>query len=168
MSSTCADFSHVNINRSGKPVEQAILNPSSAQQEFYAQAFGVRAKVLIPGLNQFKKNQLIHRADLHLPIQFQLGSVYKPGQSISVATKKTALDQGYINTGVVGVFDQAKKEFKADIKTYIQRVINGDLENTGLILSPRFFVNSSERIIFNGPQTINKAKPYLVITYTTF
>jgi hypothetical protein len=168
MNSTCADFSHVNINRNGSAVEQVINNPSQGLQEFYAQAFGVRAKVVIPGLNQFTENQLIHRAEIHLPIQFQLGSKYKPGSTVSFATKKTAASQGYINTGVLGVYSESKKEFSADLKSYVQAVINKDIENTGLIVSPRFFVNSAERIIFNGPNTINKMRPKIIITYTDF
>ena len=168
MNSTCADFSHVNINRNGSAVEQVINNPSQGLQEFYAQAFGVRAKVVIPGLNQFTENQLIHRAEIHLPIQFQLGSKYKPGSTVSFATKKTAVSQGYINTGVLGVYSESKKEFSADLKSYVQAVINKDIENTGLIVSPRFFVNSAERIIFNGPNTINKMRPKIIITYTDF
>ena len=168
MNSTCADFSHVNINRNGSAVEQVINNPSQGLQEFYAQAFGVRAKVVIPGLNQFTENQLIHRAEIHLPIQFQLGSKYKPGSTVSFATKKTAVSQGYINTGVLGVYSESKKEFSADLKSYVQAVINKDIDNTGLIVSPRFFVNSAERIIFNGPNTINKMRPKIIITYTDF
>jgi hypothetical protein len=168
MNSTCADFSHVNVNRSGSAVEQVINNPSQGLQEFYAQAFGVRAKVVIPGLNQFTENQLIHRAEIHLPIQFQLGSKYKPGSNVTFATKKTAASQGYINTGVLGAYSESKKEFSADLKSYVQAVINEDIENTGLIVSPRFFVNSSERIIFNGPNTINKMRPKIIITYTDF
>jgi hypothetical protein len=168
MNSTCADFSHVAVNRNGSAVEQVINNPSQGLKEFYAQAFGVRAKVVIPGLNQFTENQLIHRAEIHLPIQYQLGSKYKPGSSISFATKKTATAQGYINTGVLGVYSESKKEFSADLKSYVQAVINEDIENTGLIVSPRFFVNSAERIIFNGQNTINKMRPKIIITYTDF
>ena len=168
MNSTCADFSHVDVNRSGSAVEQVINNPSLGLQEFYAQAFGVRAKVVIPGLNQFTENQLIHRAEIHLPIQYQLGSKYKPGSNVTFATKKTAASQGYINTGVLGAYSESKKEYAADLKSYVQAVINQDIENTGLIVSPRFFVNSSERIIFNGPNTINKMRPKIIITYTDF
>jgi hypothetical protein len=29
-------------------------------------------------------------------------------------------------------------------------------------------VNSAERIIFNGPNTINKMRPKIIITYTDF
>ena len=168
MNSTCADFSHVAVNRAGTAVEQVINNPSLGLQEFYAQAFGVRARIVIPGLNQFTSNQLIHRAEIHLPVQFQFGSKYKPGANVTFATKKTAASNGYINTGVLGAYSESKKEFSADVKQYVQAVINHDIENTGLIVSPRYFINSAERIIFNGPNTINKMRPKIIITYTDF
>jgi hypothetical protein len=50
----------------------------------------------------------------------------------------------------------------------MQAVLKGTIENTGLIVSPRFFINSAERIIFNGKNTSNKKKPQLIVTYTTF
>jgi len=168
MNSTCADFSHVAVNRTGTAVEQVINNPSLGLQEFYAQAFGVRARIVIPGLNQFTSNQLIHRAEIYLPVQFQFGSKYKPGANVTFATKKTAVSNGYINTGVLGAYSESKKEFSADVKQYVQAVINHDIENTGLIVSPRYFINSAERIIFNGPNTINKMRPKIIITYTDF
>jgi hypothetical protein len=158
----------VDINRSNTPVEAVNNNPSVGMNEFYAQAFGVRAKIVVPGLNKFAKNQLIHRAEIHLPIQYQLGNKYKPGATVTFATKKTAASQGYINTGVTGAYAETKKEFTADLKQYVQAVINEDIENTGLIVSPRFFVNSAERIIFNGQNTINKMRPKIIITYTNF
>jgi len=168
MNATCADFSHVDITRTGTQVEAVANNPSEGMKTFYAQALGVRAKVVIPGLHQFTPNKLIHRAEIHLPIQYQQGNKYKPGASVTFATKKTSMSQGYINTGVLGVYSESKKEFTADLKQYIQAVINKDIENTGLFVSPLFFVNSAERIIFNGQNTINKMRPRIIITYTDF
>lgn len=168
MNSICADFSHVDINRNNTPVENLSNNSASGLKEFYAQAFGVRAKVVVPGLSQFTKNQLIHRADLRLPIQYQFGNKYKPGSTVTLATKKTATAKGYINTGVTALYSESRKEFSADVKQYVQAVINQDIENTGLIVSPQFFINSAERIIFNGQNTINKMRPKIIITYTDF
>ena len=168
MNSICADFSHVDINRANTPVETVNNNTSAGMKEFYAQAFGVRAKIVVPGLEKFTKNQLIHRAEIHLPIQYQLGNKYKPGALVTFATKKTAASQGYINTGVTGAYSETQKEFSADLKQYVQAVINKDIENTGLIVSPRYFINSAERIIFNGQNTLNKMRPKIIITYTNF
>ena len=119
-------------------------------------------------MNNLKKNQLIHRANLHLPIQFQSNYRYKPGLNISVATRIKEAVQTYTNLGVLGSYDDYTKEFSVDLKQYTQAIINKDIENTGIILSPRYFINSAERIVFNGKNTINKAKPRLVVTYTTY
>jgi hypothetical protein len=168
MNSICADFSHVDVNRNGSPVNNAINNSSQGMQEFYAQAFGVRAKVIIPGLNQFTKNQLIHRAEIHLPVQYSSGNKFKPGASVTFATKKSINALTYLNTGVLGAYSETNKEFSADVKQYAQAVINQDIENTGLYVSPLFFINSAERIIFNGQNTLNKKRPKIIITYTHF
>ena len=87
-------------------------------------------------------------------------------------------EQGYIGAGfdinqdlsnsLPEDWKEFNKEFKVDIKQYVQAIINKDIENTGLILSPRFFINSSERIVFNGKNTNNKFAPRLVVTYTTY
>jgi hypothetical protein len=168
INTSCADFTHVEKDITGKPLEQLLQNESLGNIEFYAQAFNFRALVKIPGLNNLKKNQLIHRANLHLPIQFQSNYRYKPGLNISVATRIKEAVQTYTNLGVLGSYDDYTKEFSVDLKQYTQAIINKDIENTGIILSPRYFINSAERIVFNGKNTINKAKPRLVVTYTTY
>jgi lysophospholipase L1-like esterase len=68
--------------------------------------------------------------------------------------------------GIFGDFDNAKKQFKLNVKNYIQAIANGNIENNGLVISPRFFINSAERIVFNGKNTINKYQPKLILTYT--
>jgi len=168
INTSCADFTHVEKDITGKPLEQLLQNESLGNIEFYAQAFNFRALVKIPGLNNLKKNQLIHRANLHLPIQFQSNYRYKPGLNISVATRIKESVQTYTNLGVLGSYDDYTKEYSVDLKQYTQAIINKDIENTGIILSPRYFINSAERIVFNGKNTINKAKPRLVVTYTTY
>jgi len=168
INTSCADFTHVEKDITGKPLEQLLQNESLGNIEFYAQAFNFRALVKIPGLNNLKKNQLIHRANLHLPIQFQSNYRYKPGLNISVATRIKEAVQTYTNLGVLGSYDDYTKEYSVDLKQYTQAIINKDIENTGIILSPRYFINSAERIVFNGKNTINKAKPRLVVTYTTY
>jgi hypothetical protein len=68
----------------------------------------------------------------------------------------------------LGEYNDLKKMFSVDIRDYAQSIVAGDLENTGLVISPRFFINSAERIVFNGLNTTNKVKPKLILTYTTY
>ena len=168
INSSCADFIHIDKDYSGTPIDQILQDSTMGNTAFYAQAFNLRAIVKIPGLSALSKNKIIHRAELHLPIQFQSFYRYKPGVNISVATRIKESETAYTSLGVLGTLDDFNKEFKIDLKQYVQAILNQDIENTGLILSPRYFINSSERIIFNGKNTNNKFAPRLVVTYTTY
>jgi hypothetical protein len=168
INSSCADFTHIDKDYTGTPIDQILQDSTLGNKAFYAQAFNLRAVVKIPGLSALSKNKIIHRAELHLPIQFQSFNRYKPGVNISVATRIKESETAYTSLGVLGTLDDFNKEFKIDLKQYVQAILNQDIENTGLILSPRYFINSSERIIFNGKNTNNKFAPRLVVTYTTY
>ena len=136
--------------------------------EFYAQAFKHRAVVKIPSIQELPSNIIVHRANLTLPIQFQTGYRFKPGSFLSVSTKIKASDNNLTALPSLGEYLDSKKHFNVDLKDYVQAVHNGDIENTGVYLSPRFFINSAERVVFNGKNSTNKKKPQLVITYSTF
>lgn len=161
----CADFNHVDINNSGKPVQTVINDTVTGQKEFYAQAFKTRAVVNIPGLKGLPSKAIIHKAELVLPVQYQTGAKYFPGYDLSVSTRIDGILGGI---GVFGIFDNYYKQYTVDVRNYIQALVSGEISTTELILSPRFFINSADRIIFNGQSTINKKKPVLVITYTEF
>lgn len=163
---SCADFTHVEIQNAGTPIQHVIQDNSKGNVEFYAQAFNHRAVIQIPGLKNLPDNVVVHRADLELPIQYQSGYRYPPGSGVSVATKILKSDKSYTSLGIFGDFDNAKKQFKLNVKNYIQAIANGNIENNGLVISPRFFINSAERIVFNGKNTINKYQPKLILTYT--
>jgi hypothetical protein len=167
LNASCADFTHVSINSSSN-LTSVVLNNELGKNEFYAQAFKHRAIVKIPGLANLPKNTVIHRAELTLPIQYQTGYRYKPGNGVSVSTKVKSTDNFYTSLSTLGEYSDFKKHFFIDIRDYIQSLTKGELENTGLVISPRFFINSAERIVFNGLNTTNKMKPKLILTYTTY
>jgi hypothetical protein len=168
INSSCADFAHVEITNNGFPIQSVIQDTTQGLKEFYAQAFKHRAVVKIKHIDLLPKNTMIHRADLLLPVQYQTGNRFKPGGNVSVATKVKLTDKFFTGLGSLGEFSETSKHFKVDARNYAQGVINGDLENFGIVISPRFFVNSAERIVFNGKNTNNKNKPKLILTYTTF
>ena len=168
INASSADFTHVDIDNTGKPIAQLLQDSTKGNTEFYAQAFKHRAIVKIKNIADLPKNVIIHRADLILPVQFQTGNRFKPGSSVSAATKLKITDNNYTSLGILGDFDETNKNFKVDARKYVQALINKDVENFGVVISPRFFINSSERIIFNGKNTTNKSKPKLILTYTTY
>jgi hypothetical protein len=168
INSNCADFTNVSHDQANTPIAAIIADSTLGQKSFYAQANKLRAMVKIPGLDQLPENIIIHRADLTLPVQFQTGYRYKPGSRVTAASKLNASDIYYTSLGIAGLYSDTKKQYELDIRAYLQSLVNGKLENTGIVVSPLFFRNSAERIVFNGIETTNKKKPKLVITYTTY
>lgn len=167
INSECADFNHVDITNSLN-VSTVIADTISGMQEFYAQSFKSRAVIQIPGLDNIPANAVIHKANLTLPIQYQTASIYDPGDLLIVSTRLSEDDDRLYSIGTLGEYSSSQKAFTISIREYIQSVILGEIENTELILSPFFFISSADRIIFNGKQTLNKAKPKLDIVYTEF
>lgn len=168
INSECADFTHVQINNSGTAADQVIQDSTLGNNTYFAQAFHNRAALSIPGLQNLPQNIVVHRADLELPIQFQSGHKYQPGINISVATRADSLSTDLVNVGVIGIYDDFNKRFNINIREYTQAIVNKTLPLTELVVSPLYFINSAERIVFNGKNTINKKKPRLVLTYTSY
>lgn len=168
INSECADFNHVDVDNSMTNVETVINDTISGQTEFYAQSFNARSVVQIPGLSNLPKNAVVHQATLELPIQYQAGTTYGPGSNVSFATRLSAGDDDFFSIQVLGSYDATKKAFVADLRAWAQAVISGNIENTELIISPVLFITSGDRIIFNGPNTTNKAKPKFSIIYTEY
>jgi hypothetical protein len=161
----CADFNHVDVNNFGKPVQNVINDTVSGQQEFYAQAFKSRAVVKIPGMKSIPANAIIHKAQLILPTQYQTGAKYLPPDELSVAVN---IDGVLSGIGVLGFYDFAFKQYTVDIRNYLQALVSKQVTTDELILSPRMFITSADRVIFNGPNTVNKKKPKLIVTYTAY
>jgi hypothetical protein len=77
-------------------------------------------------------------------------------------------DTQLANLNVIGAYVDSKKHFAIDLRSYTQALIADNIDNTGVVVSPVFFRNSAERIVFNGPNSSNKKKPQLILTYTTY
>ncbi|MEN9699277.1 MAG: hypothetical protein RLZZ301_475 [Bacteroidota bacterium] len=168
INSYCADFSNIDHQSTGTAADAVVQDSTLGQSTFYAQANKHRAMVKIPGLDNLPSNIVIHRADLLLPVQFQTGYRYKPGSKVTAATKVKATDYYYTSLGVTGSYSDSKKQFEIDLRAYVQAMVAGKIDNTGVLVSPLYFRNSAERIIFNGQLSNNKKSPKLILTYTTY
>jgi hypothetical protein len=134
-------------------------------KEYYCQAFRSRAVVNMPSIKNLPKNAVIHKAELLLPIQYQTGSKYIPSTELTISAK---VDDALSGIGVFGLMDFFNKQYVVNVRNFMQAYVSGRFDKTELYISPRFFITSAERVIFNGPMTINKKKPRLVVTYTEF
>ncbi len=160
-------FNRAEIYRTGSKVEQVLNNPSSGLISFYAQAFGLRAVVNIPGLSNLPKTAIIHKAVLYLPIEYQTGSIYSAGTNVVMFEKQTETGN-LAKEWYKPTVSDFTKSVTQDIGTFAQEVVSGLKENKPIYVSPDRRATSADRIIFNGPNTVNKKKPKLYIIYTEF
>ena len=167
INSSCADFNHVDIDNSMSNVSSVINDTVSGQVEYYAQSFGARAVIRIPGLDSIPANAIVHTATLILPVQYQTGAKYAPSSDISVAITEAEGDSQLFGIGTAS-YNPSVKSYEIDLRSYIQGLVSNSTGNNGVVLSPILYNTSAERIIFNGPNTINKNKPILKILYTEF
>jgi hypothetical protein len=165
INSQTAKFNHVDINQSGTDVENVVNNPDLGQGQFYAQAFGSRAMVEIPGLDNIPENAIVHKATLEIPVSYQTGADYAPSADIAVTT---ILEEGGFGFYSFVGYNNFNKSYTIDLRPYAQAIVNKQVDNTGLALSPVLYITSGDRIIFNGSNSINKGKPRLNIVYTEF
>lgn len=168
INSNAADFNHVDIDYTGTNVETVINDTVSGMTEFYAQSFGARAVIQIPGLSNIPKNAIIHSAVLELPIQHQTGTKYEPSNDASIATRTSSTVDQLVGVNALATYVSSSKQYEVDLRAFIQAIVNEELDNTEIIISPLLFITSMERIVFNGPNTNNKAKPKLRVLYTEF
>ncbi|PKR80181.1 hypothetical protein CW751_10980 [Brumimicrobium salinarum] len=160
-----ADYNHVVTDYSSTRVQQVINDSTSGNEEFYAQAFSTRAKIDFPSIKDLPENIIVHSAKLHLPIDYYGGSNFYPSTEVNVSSVLFNDDsRKYIVSSVI--YDEFSKSYIVDLRTYIQNILKGEIQNNGLYVSPKKYNTTAERIVFNGVDTQNKSKPKLSIVYT--
>lgn len=167
MTGSSVNFSHIDFDHTGKKIQDVINTPALGQKEFYAQAFTSRAVIEFPTLKNLPKNVIIHKASLILPVSHYTNDLLYPSSKINIGTRITD-DNDTIYARANVPYDDVLKEYSIDVRQHLQQVLAGQIANRGLFIRPTFFNYTTERIIFNGPQTIYKKKPKLVVTYTTY
>jgi len=163
------DFNHIENDISGTDVETVINNPAQGQDQYYAQAFRSRAKIDFPSLNDIPKDVIIHEAILEIPIDYYQGSDFYPSSSVTVSSK---LDPDNDNLYLLHQsnspisYNQQRRAYIVDLRLYLQNLLSGEYVNNGVIISPSLYNSTTERIIFNGPESVNKKQPKLNVVYT--
>ena len=168
INSECVDFNKLNIQRSNSNiVQQAIDTKINGMKEYYAQANEIIAKIEVPGISNISNKTIIHRAELEIPVEYQDGYKYGIGNYVRIQREKVFSSQSNVNY-YTGYYDISRKAFIVDLRVYVQSVVSGLIDNTGVYVFPDYFDQSVDRIVFNGPNSINKKKPKLTLKYTEF
>ncbi len=165
-------FNHVDIDRTNTKVEKLLNDASLGSKEFYAQAYGVRAIVEIPGLKNIPKDAIIHSAQLQLPFSsYYLDKTY-PSASVAIGYYKDNNKNKPITIKRGNLYNQALRAFVIDLNSYPENILVAQDIIRGLINTQTFFIVpdnyaiSAERIIFNGKNSDYKKKPKLTVIYT--
>lgn len=159
----CPSFNHVETDYTGKFIQNVINDTISGQTEFYAQSHKSRAVVDIASIKNLPKNIVVHSAKLHLPVEHKLTSKLVPSSGLVVLNAETLSIISATTT-----YSASSSSYIIDLRAFIQGYLTGIHTSTEMILSPGLFISSVDRIVFNGPNTTNKNKPKLIITYTEF
>lgn len=165
-------FNHVDINRTNTKVDNLLANHALGKKEFYAQAYGIRGVVEIPGLKNIPSNAIIHSAVLELPFSAYYLDKFYPSASVTIGyyENNDFHKPKTIRSG--NLYNQASRSYSIDLNNYSDKVLVAQNILRGIINTQKFFiipdnyVNSSERIIFNGQNTDYKSKPKLTVIYT--
>jgi len=160
---SCADYNHVEVDNTGYDVEGTFDNPTNGNVQFYAQAFESRGVVKFPTVNDIEPNSLVQAAVLELPIAYQTGNLYYPSTVLTVIIET----DDYVAT-TYAIYDDANHRYLVDLRSYVQSIVSGESDNTGIIINPLYPTGTAERIVFNGKGTSYKSKPRLIIKYTKF
>jgi hypothetical protein len=182
INSSCANYNKVNINNAGTVVEDVINTPVLGDSKFYAQSGKSRAVVKIPGLKNISKKAIIHEATLKLPVAYQNGYKYTPGDKVSISIRLEDGTTKLYSLNSSGIYNNSTKEFEIDLKAYVQSVVSQQkytvtvdggildalIKGTEIYITPYLFNTSCDRIVFNGPNSTNKNKPKLTLKYTEF
>lgn len=166
VSGSLVDFNHVDIDNTGTDVQAVIDDSTLGQDQYYAQTFKSRAKIDFPSLNDIPKDVIIHEATLEIPIDYYQGSDFYPSSAVTISSELFENDDNryLINDNIN--YNQQKRAYVVNLRTYVQNVLTGEIINNGIIISPKLYNSTTERIIFNGPQSVNKKQPKLNVVYT--
>ena len=119
---------------------------------------------------------------MRLPIAYQTGYKYSPGEKVSISIKLEDKTDKLYALSVTGIYNNFTKEFEIDLRAYVQAItsaqtytvavdggaVNALIKGTEIYITPLLFNTAVDRIEFNGPNTTNKNKPKLVVKYTKF
>ena len=138
---------------------------SNNTQEFYAQANNVRSTISFPYINSISKNSIVHSAQLVLPYNSIDSKHYFLSNEISIAIPTSATDPSLRVLGYATI-DTLNKRYVIDIRDHMQSVVTLKRLNLGMVIAPKFFSTSAERIRFFNE--FSELKPKLYIKYSSY
>lgn len=174
INSSSARFSNLSQDYTGTLVEQVLNDSTMGQDVFFGQTMGgVRAKIAIPYVLDVldSGNVVINKAELILPVQYYPGDPLYPSDELFLVMDNPDGTISFIpdyNDDRGGQFDSGESSYTFNITRYYNQLISGDITAGPLTIISSGNAVTANRIVFNGPGTILKDKPKVVVTYSKY
>ena len=155
-------------------VEQHLADISTGQELFFLQSGGgLRGVINFPYLMEHNDTirKAVSKAELVIPVKEPFNAAWYPPTSLFVFRKTDSGTDAFLPdqfeqfNGIGGVFDEDNREYRFNITRYIQQVLNGTLENTGINIVAGNRGVSVARAELMGQENLDRSAK-LILTFT--
>jgi len=178
INSNCVRYTVVEHDRASAlegGLANALLDTTSPQEATYLQALaGVRTSVRFPDIMDFAVDgHLLAKAELVVPVKGTYYPYYPPTARIFLFMKDENDADAFLpdelsGIGAIdGVYRPDERVYRFNITRYIQGLMNGTYENTGIQFVPGSSGVSANRVILGGPAS-PEAPMRLRLTFTEY
>lgn len=158
-------FNSYSFDKAGSTVESAMKDQNT--KEFYAQSNTIRSFIKFPTVTSISKTSIVHNAQLVLSYVGTDVNPYYVSSEVSVAIPTSSSDPSLRILGYASV-DTLNKRYVIDLTEHIQSLVTMKRLNLGIVIAPKFFSTSAERIRFHDEFSEKEKKPKLYIKYSSY
>lgn len=172
-----ARFTVTQTDHSGSAVQAQLSDSTLGNDYFYVQAGGsLVADIRIPSITNLTVNQniIVNKAELVLPVQYYTFDLYSPPSRLlcfpydEAGEYYVSLDQVTNDVYSGGYYDDTRKAYVFNLNRHIQQLMTGSKTNHGFRIATYAGAVVANGVVLNGPNSFNRAKPYLRIIYTKY
>jgi hypothetical protein len=168
-------YTTAQFDRTGTVTEMALADSTTGQQQTYIQSMGgLRTEIRFPSLLRYQGTpyQAVAKAELIVPVDGDHGPYVPPSPLFAFRKgddgKDLVLPDQVTGQGSVGGnYSADALEYRLNVTRWVQGVLNGTYDHTGLGLVGGSSGISVNRVVLNGPA--HPERPMrLVLTFTTY
>ncbi len=169
-----ARFTRSPHNYNSAPVAIALSDTTQGRFSTHIQTLGgLRTAINFPHIMNLVDSGMvaINKAELVMPVEYYSGSSFFPNDVLTALMLNEDGDLAFLPGGVssgLANYDLDNKEYRFVISEYIQGLLKGDISSNKLIIESIDVSVTGNRCILSGPNTINRRKPQLILTYTNY
>lgn len=163
----------------GDAGQQLEVPGTTYSQNFIQSTAGLGIEVAFPNVADFapEENYIINKAVLQLPVADENIEVFKPNPTIQAIVYNDDGDDQNIPDSqlssfgtayVDGVYDDETQSYNITVTRFIQRVINGEIEEPIFTLIPSQSRTVANRVVIDRGEPNEDRRVKLIINYTTY